>query len=474
MLVMRIPAAVAAAAAFVASILVTVPAAARDRAVRADVTLQVVPRGLGSITSGANSCSNHEEPGDCTWTFPSGTTVVLSAKPDAGESFSRWSTPDCPGTGDCRLTLDADTTIVALFGRLQLNVDTSGIGDDDFITIDPGGLRCPSVCNPRFAPGTVVTLTVTTKAPSVFTSFPYGCESVSGTKCTLTINDDGQQVGVKFNNAEGPVAGPVVKVKVRVSKGGDGTGKVSANGLDCGNTCIASFSYGTLATFAADASGGSYFGGWGGVCADDKNTRCTLPIGPVTLIRPRFARDAPPATPGAITVTAATRTSVTVAWGASTDDVGLKAYDVYVGGSSSPRTSVADPTATIDGLTCGTSYEVTVEATDTAGNHSERVSATVSTAACPLRVTLVVAPRVTGPTRMICSVRATVATRGVATVVVRGNTVLRKGVVLPRGVTTLAWRVPRTAAASGGLLRLRLADPSGGVQTYTWAFKRRR
>jgi hypothetical protein len=419
MLGLRSPAALVAALVAV-SVVVAVPAAARDRSAQADVTLQVVPRGLGRVVSGVNSCLNHEEPGDCTWTYMAGTTVVLTATPDPGETFVRWSTPDCPGTGDCRVTLDADTTVVALFGRLRLNVDTSGMGDADFITIDPGGLRCPPTCDPRFAPGTQVTLTVTTVAPSVFTSFPYGCESANGNKCTLTMNDDGQQVGVKFNNAQGPVAGDVVEVKVRVTKGGDGAGTVSAGTVDCGNTCTGKFSYGTLVTFAASASGGSYFGGWGGICADDKNARCTLPIGPITQIRPRFARDAAPSTPGAVSVTAATQTSVTLAWPGSTDDVALKGYDVYVDPATSPRVSVTTPTATIDGLACGTTYSVAVEAVDAQGNRSARVTGSVATAKCPLRVTLVAAPKVDGRNRVVCRVRSSVATRGVASVLVRG------------------------------------------------------
>jgi hypothetical protein len=52
--------------------------------------------------------------------------------------------------------------------------------------------------------------------------------------------------------------------------------------------------------------------------------------------------------------------------------------------------------------------------------------------------------------------------------------VLRKGIVLRPGVTAVALRISKPVAAKGGRMRLRLADPAGGVKTYTWSFKGRR
>jgi chitodextrinase len=88
----------------------------------------------------------------------------------------------------------------------------------------------------------------------------------------------------------------------------------------------------------------------------------------------------PPTQPGGLAVSASTATSVTLAWLASTDNVGVVGYGVYKNGVlvSSPGL----PGATISGLTCGTAYTLEVDAYDLAGNRSTRASATASTAAC--------------------------------------------------------------------------------------------
>src|SRR5712691_4992475 len=90
----------AAALAAIAAGVLAVSADAGRFVRAADVTLQVIPRGQGSVTGTAagatKTCTASQEPFDCKWTFAAGTTVVLGAS--AG--FSKWSTPDCEGTGD--------------------------------------------------------------------------------------------------------------------------------------------------------------------------------------------------------------------------------------------------------------------------------------------------------------------------------------------------------------------------------------
>ena len=89
----------------------------------------------------------------------------------------------------------------------------------------------------------------------------------------------------------------------------------------------------------------------------------------------------PPSTPAGLTQTSSTQTSVSLAWNASTDNVGVKQYNVFRGSGldgTSPGTSY-----TSSGLTCGTSYLFTVQAQDAAGNVSGRSGAvSAATAAC--------------------------------------------------------------------------------------------
>ena len=98
------------------------------------VTLQIAPRGLGTVSvtppdnDSLSECDGkeHTDQASCTLTYDRGTHVKLTASSDAGRKLFSWSTADCPGTGDCALTLDDDaTSIVALFDPLRLGVKLS-------------------------------------------------------------------------------------------------------------------------------------------------------------------------------------------------------------------------------------------------------------------------------------------------------------------------------------------------------------
>jgi chitinase len=86
----------------------------------------------------------------------------------------------------------------------------------------------------------------------------------------------------------------------------------------------------------------------------------------------------PPTAPPNLHTTAVTSTSVTLAWSASTDNVGVTAYDVYNGATLA--TTVSGTSATINGLSPATTYNFSVKARDAAGNASpaSTVSATTS------------------------------------------------------------------------------------------------
>ena len=76
-----------------------------------------------------------------------------------------------------------------------------------------------------------------------------------------------------------------------------------------------------------------------------------------------------------------TQNSVTVAWSAATDNVGVAGYGLYRDGNSTGSTTSTSTTFT--GLACGTSYSFGVDAVDGAGNRSAKTSITAATAACP-------------------------------------------------------------------------------------------
>ena len=96
----------------------------------------------------------------------------------------------------------------------------------------------------------------------------------------------------------------------------------------------------------------------------------------------------PPTPPASFAVGTATTTAIVTSFAPSTDNVGLAGYTLYRDGVSVvtiPAASVATQQTinfTYAGLTCGTSYLLSVEAFDAAGNVSLRQSITGSTLAC--------------------------------------------------------------------------------------------
>jgi hypothetical protein len=71
--------------------------------------------------SGGGTVSSDVQPGiscgaTCTYNFPSGTAVTLTATPAAGSTFIGWSGA-CAGTGTCQVTMDAARSVNARFDR---------------------------------------------------------------------------------------------------------------------------------------------------------------------------------------------------------------------------------------------------------------------------------------------------------------------------------------------------------------------
>jgi hypothetical protein len=75
-----------------------------------------------------------------------------------------------------------------------------------------------------------------------------------------------------------------------------------------------------------------------------------------------------PTAPSGLRSTGKTSSSVSLAWNAATDDVGVTAYDIYSG--SSQVLTVSGTSATVGGLAPSASYTFTVRARDAAGNAS--------------------------------------------------------------------------------------------------------
>ncbi|WP_344942331.1 fibronectin type III domain-containing protein [Sphaerisporangium flaviroseum] len=134
----------------------------------------------------------------------------------------------------------------------------------------------------------------------------------------------------------------------------------------------------TLATVPAN-SGMLALDEDGTACSSDYYLRLTGDGGrmlkgqlPLTATRPTppvvSGDRQPPSVPGNLSVTGRTATTVTLAWSASADNVGVTGYQVLRGGTA-VATAPGSP-YTVTGLTPATAYSFTVTARDAAGNTS--------------------------------------------------------------------------------------------------------
>jgi chitodextrinase len=90
---------------------------------------------------------------------------------------------------------------------------------------------------------------------------------------------------------------------------------------------------------------------------------------------------AAPSTPSGLSTSGATQISLALNWTASSDNVGVTGYKLFLNGSQVATTG--STSYTFSGLSCSTGYTLGVAAYDAAGNTSQMASAAGSTAGCP-------------------------------------------------------------------------------------------
>jgi len=231
-----------------------------------EVALTVVRAGAGTgtvtSTPAGIACGTM-----CTAQYPSGTPVTLSANPAAGSTFAGWSGGGCSGTGDCVVTLTADTMLTATFNpggpTFTLTVIPAGAGTGT-VTSAPAGIACGTTCSVAFASGTAVTLSAVAAAGSTFAGWSGG--ACGGTAaCVVTLTADTAVTATFVPSAPGAA------FTLSVSLAGSGSGTVTSfpAGIDCGATCSAAYQSGAFVLLTAVPGAGAVFAGWLGTCVGD-------------------------------------------------------------------------------------------------------------------------------------------------------------------------------------------------------------
>jgi hypothetical protein len=107
------------------------------------------------------------------------------------------------------------------------------------------------------------------------------------------------------------------------------------------------------------------------------------PLVPSPASSPTAVDTQAPTAPGGLSAGKVTATAIPLKWTASTDNVGVTRYAVYLNGTQILPPSPTATSYTFSGLTCATSYTLGVQAFDPNGNASPIATQTASTAACP-------------------------------------------------------------------------------------------
>jgi hypothetical protein len=170
----------------------------------------VFGNGTGTVTSSPAGIDCGAGGSTCSYEFPAGSQVTLSATPAAGSTFERFIGGPCNGPGTCTVTMDTDRSVSAVFGKsttqtLTVTVPSTGAGS---VTSSPAGISCGSICSHAFPTSSQVTLTATPAAGWDFDSWSGSGCSGNG-PCVVTMSLD-QTVTANFTPSfSAPVPKPV-------------------------------------------------------------------------------------------------------------------------------------------------------------------------------------------------------------------------------------------------------------------------
>ncbi len=246
-------------------------------------TLTVAKSGLGDILS---SPSGIDCGSVCSALYPAGTSIDLTATAASGYDFAFWTGACSGAVPNCSLTtVDGVLNVTANFFPLGSKQYSLSVGKTKVnrgtgsITAADGTIDCGSTCKRKYYHDTPVYLSARADTNSVFTGWSGACSGVG--LCAVTMD--------KSKSVRATFVGPY-KLKVVKSSKRKGAGLVNStqSGIDCGSTCSAVYSPGTIVTLNAVPADGSTFTGWGPMSVCYGTGSCTVSMDKARTVTATF------------------------------------------------------------------------------------------------------------------------------------------------------------------------------------------
>ncbi len=284
-----------------------------------------VGTGGGHVTSNAVGidCGSR-----CSYPYPTGSLVTLTATPDDLSVFDGWS-----GNADCadgQVTLNADLACTATFTALQqLTVARAGLGSGT-VTSAPAGIDCGFYCSALFYPGDPVDLTARPAANSTLAGWS------GDASCPNLILTSDRLCTAHFD----PL---YYRLYLFVYGTGGGSVTSAPAGITCGTDCEEDYRATTVVTLTAAPDANSNFWGWTGPCTGSEPT-CEVTLSAISGLAAIFNLKTYP-----LSVTKAGTGTGTVTSAPGSINCGTHCSEAFDHGATVTLTAVPEASSTFTG-----------------------------------------------------------------------------------------------------------------------------